>query len=398
MVMTDRKLRWICTAAFVLSMVVLLGAAPGKPPEPPRLRQAFPPAFLKDDTYTSPSGDFDFSRVRRGDDWLVNYRFRGLAKEHEVSCRINVRDGQKLIDGFSYRQSDKAAAIAKLVEEEARNEKGFLMSLGEPSFVGVFDEREDEIRITYTWNLKNDSLTTAYQEPYARDDERAFFEWHEKNKKDLYARAEAKFMVPRGFVFERRQGGWIIDYARLVERGATVLRNCVEAFGQEAGKDPEVLMNFFQAMPWVLIEDKNTAWVTGGVRVPSSVMLQVAGDCDSKAVAFCVLHRDHAPGLVIFRSFRKRGDKRPGHALVGVETYTSRAKWPVGKAWPVHPLEAVFYKDPVIVADRYFVPCEVAGGGGRLPYGQVGQRQDARRTVYRDDYVAIPIPVPGKAR
>ncbi len=198
-------------------------------------------------------------------------------------------------------------------------------------------------------------------------------------------------MKSHGFV-EDPQQGWIPDYALLVARATPVLGSCIDEFGQEVGKSPELLMQFFQAMPFKLIADQGTGWTTGGVRVPSSVLLQGEGDCDSKALTFCVLHRRYSKGLAIFRTFRKKGNLTPGHVLLGLELYSSAPIW--GKEWPRVLLEAGFYEDPIVVNNRYFIPCEVAGPD-RVPYGTVALRKDdARVPISKDDYVVIPIPSP----
>lgn len=366
----------VSAAVSILSLVALVAAGPGPVPPGSMVEQAYPPAALKDFT----SADRRFTRTRQGDRWLLSYHFQGISKAHDVSCSIDIEPAQKLIDEFSYRHSEKASVIAADIGAQVRRElPPSLAFYGEPSFSATYDEQNDRINLTRVWRWKEENLLTAYDRDFARSE---ITRWFDLRKKGFFDRAQANFYRKRGFLWDARQG-WVIDYARLVDRATPVLRNCIDAFGKEVARDPELLMMFFQAMPFRPIKDKGTGWGTGGLRPPSSVMLQWEGDCDSKAATFCILHRRYSQGLFILRS--------PRHALVGVEQYSSTPPaW--RNKWPVRELEAIFYKDPVQVENRYFIPCEVAGPASAR-YGQVALRkvEQGRRDIYREDYLVIPI-------
>jgi len=390
----------LLAGTFVLALAGLVAAESKLPPAPAMVKQASPPASLKDDEFLSEAKDFYFKRVRRGDHWNLTFRFMGLAREHEVSCRLNIQKSQELIDFFSYRNVDKAKALAEEVQEQARQATLNLQSFGQPWFTGVFNEKKGQVEIGYRWYAKSDVLLPAGALESAKQDEEDFASWYGKMKDQLVQEAEAGYMTAKGFLYDPQQG-WLLDYSMLVSKAAPVLEDCTRAFNDALGDHPEILMMFFQEMPFQHIDDAGTAWTAGGVRVPSSVLLQRAGDCDSKAVAFCVLQRSYPRHLVLFRSFRLKKDKTPSHVLLGVEKDPPQAKekWIEARPWRKWPLEATFYRDPLGIDNRDYVPCEVAGPGRTL-YGEVAKREWEKQVggrwqkiiVTKEDYSVIPIP------
>jgi hypothetical protein len=370
----------------VLALVTLVGAGPSDR-DGVHPMQFTPPQELREGRISHDG--FTFERRREGQYWRVKFNFWGLAKKYDVSCRINIQSAQRLIERFGFRNSSKAAEIASRMErlaKEVADDKLHIIGFGVPRCSASFDETTRLISYTCSWiwyeGLPADAVEMSRNE---------FDAWYRKENANLFRQAERDFMSTHGFLYDEKQG-WIIDYARMVSEASPILDDCVQAFHQSVGNNPEVLMNFFQTMPYILIKDDGSGWTTGGVRVPSSVLLQSEGDCDSKAATYCTLRIGYPESLVIFRSFRKIGDKRPGHALVGVEAFPSKAAASEGHRWPVRTLETTFYKDPVRVDNRYYIPCEVAGGAGRIEYGAVGQMRIKDQIVLRDQFVVIPIP------
>jgi len=90
-----------CAGTLILSLVALMGMGPQKPPRQRLiLEQTQPPASLKNATFGSRDGTFYFERVREGEDWRLTYRFLGLARMYEVTCKINIQKSQDLMDEF----------------------------------------------------------------------------------------------------------------------------------------------------------------------------------------------------------------------------------------------------------------------------------------------------------
>lgn len=374
-----------CVAAVALG--TLVGAVPN---DQFPIKRAYPQEPLQDASFTSPSKDFSFQRTRQGDRWILHYQFQGAAsKLHEVSCSISDADTEKLIKKFSYRNKDKASEMLTAIRKYVRENGPPVGSYGEPVFSTEYDEDKDVI-VKARWQLKQGSIMNSVDQQNALAEQRKFTDWYNPKRASIRTAAEREFMKRHGFLEDPKQG-WILNYAKLVEDATPALKSCVEAFGNEIGKNPELLMSFFQLMPFTLIRDKGTGSTTGGVRVPPSLLLQNEGDCDSKALTFCVLHRAHSNGLVLFRTFRKKSSLVPGHVLVGIEVYSSSSKW--NPTWPQISLDAGFYENPIIVNNHYLVPCEVAGGHGRTDYSTIASRiDDTGVAIVKDDYVVIPIP------
>jgi hypothetical protein len=386
-----------CAGTLILSLAVLMGMGPQEPPrQRPIVEQAFPPASLKDASFSARNGTFYFERVREGNDWRLTYRFLGLARMHEVTCKVNIKDSQTLIDHFSYSDTEREEIVAKELERRVKAEAVSLglLSFRELTFKGLVDDKGRFVYYpVWSWKAEASSFPDA-----AREEKERFDKWYDDNRQKLVLAAERTFLPTRGFIYDDKddkQGIWMIDYSRLVAEAAPVLERCSEEFAREIGDHPEILMRFFQGLSYKYIEDKNTGWETGGVRVPSSVLLQSEGDCDSNAVTFCVLERRNPRQLLLFRSLRRSGDRTPGHALLGIETIsrTGRQKW--DGRWQRTTLDAKLYRDHLRIgkSEIDYDPCEVVSNPKFRPleYGEVGIRHEKGHDVVRDDYRVIPI-------
>lgn len=369
---------------LTLSLAALMGMGGTKESRQKQalLDQAYPPDQLQDATYK----DGSFSRKRVGDSWSVTYRFRGLVKVHEVSCKIGIAESKALITKFSYNNDDRATAVAKYmtvtVERETKGQFPHLL-------VTVSGKVSKEGKFSYSpaWKWNEESFLVLDDRKIAKKEVGQYYTWFETNKKRVRLDAESSFLRPRGFTYDIQQG-WFIDYSQLVESAAKVLAGCSQAFNEEVGDRPEILMKFLQVMPFKAILDENTDWGTGGVRVPASVLLQDEGDCDSKAATFCVLERKYPRRLILFKSYRREGDRRPGHVLLGVQSFPSAGpqKWNGTRGAQTLTLEAGLYRDGVRIDNVDYDVCEVASPNPE--YGVVAKRLDG--TVI-DTYSVIPI-------
>lgn len=370
MVTNDIKHGLLLATLSGLALATLVHAGPRAAPEDQMVEQSSPPARLPEIL----SGDF--TRIHQGEKWLISYQINSFSQRPKISCTVEIQKAQQLIDNFSYQNTERAKYILTDVKRQFKKEwKGFT-SFGEPRF-SLVTEKDGTVNIKPEWRLKEDKILTAADYDYAMDDQKKFDTWLEGKTKD----AERDFMKNKGFLYDPDQG-WIFDYAKLVHDATPALSECTQEFSHVFSKAPEALMEFFQTkVRFKQIKDEHTGWTTGGVRPPPSVLLQAEGDCDSKAITFCVLHQNDAKGLIILRSYRKIGNKAPGHAFVGVESYSLHPK-PL-KAWPIKYLKAGVYKKPVFINNRYFTPCELAGPGSSV-YGKVTKT---------DDYKIIPISV-----
>jgi hypothetical protein len=378
--MVVRYSKALGVSTFVLALAALLGLGPedkvqGGSTEP-----------LKDEEYSSDT--FEFKRTHQGGDWLLEYRFKGLNDNwHNVTCRVKDAARWNLFGSYGYHKSEWLDAQAKSLQNAVNQEaarKGILVH-----GVALVTPLPSVGRLQLQWKPTYDPLSSVDAAVENREEEQ-FYNWYNSEKSKLQKKSYEKVMKERGFI-EFPPAGWLPDYSSLVAQSTPALKNCVDALNRESKGSPEWLMNFFQSMPWVKLgdEDEDTGKVTGGLRLPPSLMVRAKGDCDSKATAFCVIQREQPGHLLIFRSLASTGDQ--GHALVGVEAYeqSTLAPGPRPQSRPgksrilLQRLEGMTYEKPILIGLRYYVPCEVAGPGRRL-YGEVAPG-------HAGDYIAIPI-------
>jgi hypothetical protein len=145
----------------------------------------------------------------------------------------------------------------------------------------------------------------------------------------------------------RLQGNEIdVDYERHVRDATEPLADCFAALRSldRGGSGPplDLFLKFLQDLRYELPRDVDEQGrETLGFRVPTAVLVEGAGDCDSKSAVFCSLWRQ-LPGRVLLVLV-------PGHALVAVE----------GKPGPG--------QASVRLGNRYYILCEVAGPGRFQP-------------------------------
>src|SRR6185295_1438449 len=130
----------------------------------------------------------------------------------------------------------------------------------------------------------------------------------------------ARYMLERGL--RCHEGHVVLDYPSLIVKAAPVFENCARSLNDQLNGEPNLrlLMEFFLAMKRAdipQVDEKLHEW-TGGYLLPTEVLGQNMGDCDSKASAFAAVKRK-SYRLVIFRSSHLKEDSEDGHAFVGVE-------------------------------------------------------------------------------
>jgi hypothetical protein len=176
----------------------------------------------------------------------------------------------------------------------------------------------------------------------------AFHDWLDKDFLEEAKGITRRYFEGRGL---RLEGDEIaVDYEEAVLHGTRSLEDCFQALRQVGDGDSErrllgLFLAFIQELRYEIPPDVDRQGRhTLGFRVPSAVMVDGAGDCDSKAAAFCAMWRRLPKRSILILV--------PEHALVGVE----------GKPGPD---EAY-----VRLGNRYFVLCEVAGPGKIPPGGE----------------------------
>lgn len=200
----------------------------------------------------------------------------------------------------------------------------------------------------------------------------------------------AQYMFKRGL--RCHEGQLVLDYPALITKAALPFQDCTQKLSKLAG-DPasqeylEPLMAFFLAMKSADVSavDQGLKKWTGGFLLPTEVITQNTGDCDSKAATFCAVTRK-SQTLVIFRSSHIKSNSEHGHAFVGLDVTSSDFPLRDETMWLEEDIEEGDYDklQPLEFWGRSYIPID-ATGPGDTRLGEVVEEKAGK-------YVAIPIP------
>ena len=213
------------------------------------------------------------------------------------------------------------------------------------------------------------------------------------------------YLGPRGFIWHGEDKKWVLDYSGLVEKSSTILNDCVESLRFNKIQKPENVMEFVQSIkPKDAFPDFDEDFdrFTEGFRLPSSVMIENEGDCDSKAALFCSLLTHTNWRLVIFRSVpylgMKSGEEKNflAHALIGLivgeDPQGLQKRFP--DHWEKGFLKPGDYSEGFEFGDfekNIYIPIEV-NSLDKVKYGTIGKLPGYDQCLDQAcPYVAIPI-------
>lgn len=321
-----------CFGALAVVIIGLIGLSWWLAPEPV-LEGA-------DDSAAEPYQEVEalnqFERDEAGDRFRLSYGFIDYSgRTQQVSCTVSREDYLRDVDRFGYFEAQANQEInrrlAARMEEEGRA-RGVLAYF-KVEFYGQGGYR-------WHWDAPGDVA------PAIEEQIHAFHDWLDKDFPEEVERILRGFYEERGFLIEEDEIS--VDYEEAVLHGTRSLEDCFQALRRVGNGDSErrllgLFLAFFQELRYEIPPDvERGGRHTLGFRVPSAVMVQGAGDCDSKAAAFCAMWRRLPKRSILILV--------PEHALIGVE----------GK-----PRADEAY---VRLGNRYFVLCEVAGPG-KIPPG-----------------------------
>jgi hypothetical protein len=380
-------------AAWMSSFLVAIGllVGPARTEQPTRQVERLP---LEDAHFSSPV--YEFKRSQDGTNWNLSYRIKGHTGDWKT-CSVRMLTGNQVHDSYGYSKEERSQEVAEYLRSvinDRMKKDGMRLYYGKLTVTYIPDKKQYSIgwnRIDNRLFISQGKLESDQREDAAKE-ERQFIQWWNSEKDDLLKEADKKFMEERGFLFSDEKK-WVANYPLILDRSAPVIQSCIDVIKQETGGDPEILMRFFQSMPYVNLTDReaDTGRMIWGLLVPSSVLIMNEGDCDSKSLAYCAIQRKTSSRLIILRSFRPKGNKSPAHALVGVDASSRSGPGMQGgsetSTWQKVWLEAIFDRNQILFDNHYYTPCEVAKPGWL--FGEVASRKD-------DYYLIIPIqPVAG---
>lgn len=282
-----------------------------------------------------------FDRQDGGDQFQLSFGFLDYhGREQRVSCSLSKRDYQREVASFGFFQGEMDRELERQIRDAFLQEaqaRGLLRYVQFETYGGT----------GYRWTSE---IPGGLDSEEADRIERAIEDFDEWLDQDLDRKRDElmdRYLRERGFRLEK--DGISVDYARVVDRATSPLRECYEALRQAGEGDSErrlmgLFLAFFQELRYELPPDVEAGRQTLGFRVPTAVLARGAGDCDSKSAAFCAMWRNLPRRSILILL--------PEHALVGVE----------GKPGPD---EAY-----VRLGNRYYILCEVAGPGKIPPGGE----------------------------
>jgi Transglutaminase-like superfamily len=330
--MTARRAA-VSLVAFVLAVAALV--ALGDRHDAPRLlkRAAAVGGYL--DNVRSRNA---FRRVDSAGSYEVQYGFIDHPGEsHDVACRISRQAHERLVARYGYTERELEAATTAAQQAYADEEL-----------------RRRGLAAYFRMDVTNDSVTSrrnlaepgrwAELSPARQAEMDAAVAWLRADIADRTGDFERPFLKGRGFRLDGKVIG--IDYPLLVDWSGPAVDACAKALRWEgAGYDERQYLGMFvafvQEIRYELPPDVQAGRETLGYWVPTEVLVNGHGDCDSKAVTFCALYRGFGIPMIVV--------VLPRHVLVGVAATPGPGQ------------------QFVRLGNRYYVLCEVAGPGKFYP-------------------------------
>ncbi len=300
----------------------------------PRPRLPTPPPPLPDTYLDRVGARQEFSRSDVEGQIGLSYGFVDHhGKTHRIYCEISKKDHERESARYGYDQAEIEAQLGAQMQRYLENE---LQARGLAPY----------IQLTVAGGHYS---AQSHLPPMADDAERARI----LSRINEFFGSFWKEQLPRRrTAFERalfEQHGlslandvWGPYYEQLATRARPLVGDCYRALARAGDGYHErqllgLFVAFLQEIKYELPPDVVGRRQTSGLWVPTEVLVGDHGDCDSKSTAFASLWLNVGAPLILI--------DLPEHMLVGVE---------------VRPAAGERY---VLVRNRYFVICEVAGPG-----------------------------------
>jgi hypothetical protein len=284
----------------------------------------------------------EFKKAETGDAYRVSYGFIDyIGKSHHISCNIKKSDYLSETDSYGYDDKlfDKLSAqeLSDFFNREVKK-------LGLDPYITLTFPGGGR----YRWEYSIPSATAEWQDEKEREIKQYFSTFRERVK-ERYHVVMNRMLAERGF--QMNDYLITINYRNLVLKGQQPLMDCFENLKNNAKNYNEkqylgMFLAFFQEITYQVPPDIINGRHTIGLWVPTEVVSNNHGDCDSKSVAFSAMIKSLGLSSIVIHV--------PKHALVGVEA----------KPGPD--------QEFVRIGNRYFILCEVAGPGKWAPGNKGG--------------------------
>jgi hypothetical protein len=318
----------LVVALLLVGVVVLVSLGTSAPEDTP-----VPVPTPLPDTFKDVGALRRFRRSEASDRYVVSYAFVDyLGRSHEIRCAVSRADYDRDTASYGYRKEDIDAASRPELQRWTDQE---LRGSGLAAFVKI---EAKGAYSGYHWEWQLPSGMDADETARRTRQIEAFLAAYDKGFDERSDEIRAALFRPRGLRLQNHVLG--IDYPAVVERARAPLEDCSRAL-ERAGHDYSrrqqlgLFLAFLQEIRYEVPPDVVNGRQSLGLYVPTEVVVNDHGDCDSKSATFASLWlRLGTPVILI---------SVPKHMLIGVEVKPG-------------PREAF-----VRLGNRYFVLCEVAG-------------------------------------
>ena len=330
--MSGRRVAWVTLTGLAVVVVALVGidwmwmVAPV--PAPPVTVKPGPPGAQSSPAPVAvPALDKE-----------LTFEFTDHGQTRSVTCTVRRQDFERELDWFGVDPHKFWPSVNSEIQARLESEA-----------------RSRGVAHLFTFTIKDEAslLNCCHYSP-ARDPALAkraqdFIYWIRKAAPGVRDGIVKAAYRRRGFLFDGQKNELSVDYETIIRNATGPLADCFQALrraGAGSAKDrlADLFVAFFQSLTYESPRDPDERGrKTLDFRVPTAVLVEKAGDCDSKAAAFCAMWRQLPARSVIAM------DRRRKHIVVGVEG---------------RPRPGQLYK---LIDNRYYVFYEAASPGeGRV--------------------------------
>jgi hypothetical protein len=274
-----------------------------------------------------------------------------VPRQLSVSCAISESGHQQEVGSVGFTEEQRTSWLDRMLYKRAKQE---------------LPEINDQLATfscstnVFEGNSMPVLSCSSSDEGFVEEAQRVVREWKgrldlEKDRllQEFYKNHKVRVFGPRRAKADEKAQLYI-DYASVVKSATPLLGSCAQALFKAGGNklDANVFTSFLQQLDYVKLDHRKGEYHVHDFLVPTQVLIEKRGDCDSKSAAFCALWQTYSKDAILFISNR--------HSLIG---YKAPANTPL----PTIRIKGIDY-----------IACDVSGLH-RFPCGNVP----------RDDYRPI---------
>ena len=264
-------------------------------------------------------------------------------RQPSISCEISVAGHQREVGSVGFTAQQRAIWLSQKMYERAKQE---LSEVNERLAVfscstNVFPS--SSVPPDRDWEVKSPVWCSTDDQGFVTEAQRVVGEWIHSLDREKEGILQEFYRSRRIRVVSTRrtkvngEEEFLIDYASVVNSATPLLSGCAQALFKAGGGrlDANLLAAFLQQLKYVKLNPGKSEYHVHDFLVPTQVLVEKRGDCDSKSAAFCSLWRTYSKDVILLLSDR--------HALIGY-------KAPPNTPLPTIPIKGIRY-----------IACDVSG-------------------------------------